>query len=115
VSHARLVKDAALSMRVSEHSVFVKALISRRGLDCSHIVETATNMYTEFLATGRAPEFVQDFALTCIQTRRRVLARRQAEIKQATLQDPCVSLVDALDDRCPDQLGQSKLFDDDMA
>jgi len=68
-------------------------------------------MYNDFLATGKVPEFVQDFALTRIQARRRVLAKRKAKIKK----DSCVSLVDALDDRCPEQLGQAKLFDDDTA
>jgi len=111
VSHKRLIKDAAASMQVSEHSVFVNALILKRGLDCSHIIEVATSMYNNFLATGKAPEFVQDFALTRIQARRRVLAKRKAKIKQ----DSCVSLVDALDDRCPEQLGQAKLFDEDKA
>lgn len=115
MSHERLVKDASLALGTCEHSVFVKALVERRGLACSHIVDTATNIYTEFRATGCVPQFVQDFCLSAIQARKRVLARRQAEMQVAKIQDPNVSMVDAPSDRCPEQVGQTKFFEDDMA
>jgi hypothetical protein len=97
--HAKMVKDAAQALKVSEHSVFVKALTEKRGIDCSHIVETATNIYSEFKITGRVPEFVQDYCITKISDRRRQLARKQSELQRAPIQDPNLSLVDALEDK----------------
>lgn len=111
--HRRLVADCARKLSITEQGVFVRALITNRQLDSTHITETAVNHYEDYKVTGNAPEYVQDYCLDKLNESRK---QRRALATRVMASDPAVSLVSALADgdppRCPEQVGQSTFFED---
>lgn len=90
--HRRLVADAARKLRISEQGVFVRALITNRQLDSTHITETAINHHSDYMATGNAPQYVQDYCLDCLNESRK---QRRALATRVMATDPEVSLAGA--------------------
>ena len=84
--HRVLVSSAARHLNTTELGVFVRAYIAQPSC-MPHVVESATNAYNEFQATGKAPEYVVVYATRQVEDSRRVRRQAAQQLRQQVIPD----------------------------
>lgn len=105
--HRQLIADAADCMSLSERGLFIVGLQLKRGMRSDAIANTAGNDYDQFVQTGLAPPYMQDFCIDRINAERNRVKLKATKMSASRI-GPTEHLV-------PSASGVDSLFDNDAA